>query len=957
MVSQASIAPLAMGWFQRLSNTAGPFPASGEADNGEPVQVELYIDGSWVDITAYVMVRDTSGNISISRGRRDEGVTAEQSTCQMTLNNRDGRWSPRNPTGVYYGRIGRNQPVRVSVPNGLGGKSYRFQGEISVWPQTWDTTGTDVSTEVEGSGILRRLAQGPSAVYSVIREAISGLSSEVLQAYWPCEDAEGSTSIASALVTGSPMVFDGSPELAAFTQFGASDPLPTMTNAGMTGGVAKYDMTSVTEYQLRCLLAVPEGGVSDTDVISRLTFSEFDAMVFMDIIFNDPPGGLGSFGGPGTLTVLPKDVDQAILATGGTNSLTLDVRGRLLLLSLEVSNSGANLSVTLRVLDLLNNVEDSCTATLVGVNVSRVLSVGMAPETLSSTAGAADMAVGHVTLQTVITPVTELGRALEPSGEAAGRRIQRLCDQENIAFESVGDLDDTVAVGGQDRQNPLSLMQECELADTGMLYESMPVIGLGYRTRASLVNQDAQLTLNYAGFNLSEGPTPVEDDRYIQNQITVTVGEVSQTYAETSGTLSTALPPTGVGVYGTDLTLNLADSGEALSQAAWRVHLGTVDEPRYPEISVNLAHSSFVSNPALKQAVLGLRQGDRIVVQSLPSWLPPGDISQIILGFSETITRFEHRLTFVCAPASPYQAGVFDSASAVVDTDGSELAAGASSSATTIDVRPSAGYGGLWTTDSSNMPFDVRAGGEVMRVTAVTPWLSDVFNRSSSSSWGTADTGQAWQATGGSATDYSVSGGVGLHTLTTVTTTRRTYVDTVYVDFDYYLDVSTSATATGGSLFGGLTGRYIDSSNTHYARMEFSTANVLTLTLRQFFDGSESVLGTYVLPDTYVAGTYYRIRFKAEGSSFKAKAWLATDVETPEWQISVTSTGITETFFFGTRSSASSANTNVNPVVQYQNARIVNPQKFTVTRSVDGVVKAQTAGTDLRLAYPTFVSL
>lgn len=952
------IAPRVMAWQRRLGGNAGPLSASGEASNENPVQVEILIDGVWIDITSYVMVRDNNGNISVTRGRRDEGSQTDQSSCHLTLNNRDGRWSPRNPSGTYFGKIGRNTPVRVSVPNGYGGKSYRFQGEMTSWPQSWDPTGTDIWTEGEAAGILRRLSQGPPPAGSIIRNSVLAGPLSPLKAYWPCEDPEGSVNIASALTNGSAMEIIGTPTLASYTGFGSSDPLPDLTNGSLSGGVALYSMTSVTEYQLRYLMAIPKGGITDTDTVSRLVFPDGGTIRYMDVIFNDPPGGLGSYGGPGTLTVIVRDGDENELATGGTKSLTLDVRGRQLLVSLEVSNNGANLAITLRVYDVVNGIEDSAAATFVSTNVTRVTRIIMAPSTLSSSVGAADTAFGHITLETDITPITSLGRGLSPAGEAAGRRIERLCAESGISFESLGDLDDTAAMGGQERLNPLSLMQECEDADDGMLYESMPMIGLGYRTRNSLCNQDAQLTLSYSGFNLSEVPIPVEDDRYIQNQVTVTIAGVSATYAETAGTLSTELPPTGVGVYGQDVTLNLEDTGEALSQAAWRVHLGTVDEPRYPQIAVNLAHSSFTSNPALKQAVLGLRQGDRIVVQNPPSWLPPGDIDQIILGFDETITHFEHRITFICAPASPYRVGVVDQSSFILDTDGSVLAAAASSGATALDVKPAEGLSGLWTTDSSNMPLDLRVGGEVVRVSDIGPWLDDTFTRSVSGGWGTADSGQSWSVSGGTVgTDYSTNGTAGVHVLTSVNVSRRSFTDTVYTDFDYYVDVTTSATATGGSLFGGPTGRYIDSSNMYTARLEFTTANAIQLSLRKFVGGTETLLGSYDMPNTHVAGTYIRVRLRAAGVSIMAKSWLATEPEPGTWFISATDSSITTTSFFGTRSIAASGNTNVNPEVRYDNLQVVNPQTFTVTRSINGITKAQVAGEDIRLATPTVISL
>lgn len=954
-----SIAARTMAWRRRMGGIAGPLSASGEASNGDPVQVELYINGTWVDITAYVMVRDNGGNITVTRGRRDEGSTTEQSSCQLTLNNRDGRWSPRNPTGVYYGHIGRNQPVRVSVPNGLGGKSYRFQGEISAWPQAWDPTGTDVWSEVEGSGILRRLAQGPIRDVSLLRTVISAISASNLLAYWPCEDPAEALEVASGKVGGKAMELYGAVQLATYTQFGASDPVPTLTEASLIGPVTPYDTTSVTATQFRYLLAIPVDGVADVDVVSRLKFLDADAMVYLDVIFNDPPGGVGSYGGEGTLSVIARDGDQAEIG-GGTQSLTMDVRGRQLLTAVELSNSGANLSITLRVLDLVTGDTDSADLTVGTASVSRVTQAIMGPETLASAAGADGLVVGHVYLQPLITSITDLGVSSSPSGEAAGRRVQRICGEEGIAFESVGDLDDTASMGGQDRLNPLSIMQEAETADDGMLYESMPMLGLGYRTRQSLCNQDAQLTLNYTGFNLSEIPTPVEDDRYIQNRVTVTVRGVEATYSLTVGELSTAQPPTGVGVYGTDITLNLENTTDGQSHAAWRVHMGTVDEPRYPQISVNLAHSTFTDNPALKQAVLALKQGDRILVQNVPSWLPPGDIDQIILGFSESITHFEHKITFTCAPASPYSVGFLDTTTAIVDTDGSELASDATSVATSFVVKPSLGQTGLWTTDTSNFPLDVRLGGEVARVTTITDWLSDTFTRVTANGWGTPDIGSAWSLVGGGvASDYATNGTAALHTLSTVDVTRRSSVTATSPDFDIYCDITTSALATGDSMYGAVCGRMESSSNLIMCRLEFTTANTINMTIRKIVADTQTGITSMTLTNTHVAGTFIRVRFQGIGTAFKAKAWAAaTESEPIEWMLTGTDASLTTADQIGTRSIRVTANTNLATVsVQYDNFRVVTPQTFTVTRSVNAVVKGQSAGEDLRLANPTIVSL
>jgi hypothetical protein len=961
----AVVAPFVAAFRRRLGNLPGPARTSGEASNGEPVVVELWVDGVWVDISSYTLVRDDSGSIRLTKGIRGEGSQTDHATSDPQLRNTDGRFSPRNPVGPYFGLIGRNTPIRYSVPDGNGGKSYRLWGEVSDWAQDWERSGNDVWTEIEVSGIIRRLAQGPAPERSVIYNGITDPELTGLRAYWPCEDPSGATTLASALTNGSPMTISGSPALASYNGFGASDPLPVITDTALTGGVARYDMTSVTQYQVRFLLAVPAEGLSDMDVIARIALDPGAYNLrYLDVHYNDPAGGLGPFGGLGTLTLRPMDGDQADIAHSGTQNLTGDVRGRLLRVSVEVSNNGTALAATLRTLDLVSGVTDAATLGIVGTNVTRVLYVAMGPSTLNDSAeGCPGAAVGHITVQTTVTAIDDLGRTLQPNGEPAGRRIERLCAQEGIPFQWVGDLDDTAAMGGQDKANPLTLIRECVEADGGMLYETTTALGLGYRTRASLYNQDPAVVLDYAGYNLAQVPVPVEDDQRIANRVTVTVGGVSQTYEETEGRLSTALPPAGVGVYGpSDVGLNLATSDAAtlLDQAAWRVHLGTVDEARHPQISVNLAHSSFVDNPALKRAVLALRQGDRIQVTNPPAWLPPDTIDQLVLGMEETLTHFEHRITFLCAPASPYTVGVLDTDDARLDTDGSELVTAVDSSATALVVAPSAGVTTLWTTDSAEFPFDVRMGGEVMTVTNITPWLSDTFTRSVSNSWGTSDVGSTWSTVGGgAASDYSVNGNAGVHVLSTLDVTRRTAVTAVSPDFDLYCDITTSALATGSSLFGAVTARMQDSGTMYMARLEFTTANTIALYMRRLLADVGTDLGTYTIPVTHVAGTYIRVRFQGIGPALKAKAWAAADpVETPVWNIEVTDSAISQPHTIGTRSIRTTGNTNAASVeIRYDNYRVVSPQTFTVTRSVNGCVKSHAAGSDVRLANPAYLAL
>jgi hypothetical protein len=107
-------------------------------------RVEMFLNSAWTDITPYVYYRDM---IEITRGQSGEGAQTETSSCRMTLNNRDGRFSPRNPEGAYYGQLGRNTPIRVSID---AAKSYlSLPGGASDGATTPDAAALDITGDID----------------------------------------------------------------------------------------------------------------------------------------------------------------------------------------------------------------------------------------------------------------------------------------------------------------------------------------------------------------------------------------------------------------------------------------------------------------------------------------------------------------------------------------------------------------------------------------------------------------------------------------------------------------------------------------------------------------------------------------------------------------------------------------------------------------------------------------
>ncbi|MFD5564534.1 hypothetical protein [Kitasatospora griseola] len=705
-MSRAHVAPLAAGWQRRLGGQAGPLgpvsAGSGESPTGQ-LLVELFVDGLWTDITPYVMTRDGSGSVSIARGQPDEGASLDPARCTFQLNNRDGRFSPRNPSSPYFGKLGRNQPLRVSVPSG-NDRSYRFWGEVSSWPQRWDVTGADVWVDVEASGPLRRFGQGQAQIGSTLRVALAGgEATNPVVAYWPCEDSTDSTSIASA-ITGIPnLTISGAPSLASFTAFACSTPLPVMHASGtFAASIPAYPAQVAT--MLRLLVAIPATGA--TNNIPLCYVNGTGSIKAWDVYYSTAGGG--------TLGLRGRDVTGYIVYDSGASGFALN--GQLAQISVELVQNGPDINCALNTSIIGQSGIAGPASTASGQTVGSLTYIAIG-------GASADTAVGHVRIQTASAAPTDQSELMQQlaayAGENAADRVRRLCGLVGMDFELVGASSDTVAMGAQTSNTVSALIDEAVLADGGRLFERTTAAGLGYRTRVSMENQAPGLTLSYAAANLAQVPSSVDDDQHTRNDIVVTRrGGSSARATLADGAMSVLPPPGGVGRYDTAVTLTTQTDDSLVDQAGWRLHLGTTDEARYPQIAVNLAHPSFTSSSTLRGAALALRSGDRLAITSMPAW-SPDDVSQLVLGWTESIDHFQHRIAFNCQPESPYRVAMFDSSTyGRLDTGGSSVAVAAGPSDTAIQVATLTGP--LWTTASGDFPFDVVIAGERVTVTNIT---------------------------------------------------------------------------------------------------------------------------------------------------------------------------------------------------------------------------------------------
>jgi hypothetical protein len=662
------------------------------------VKFEAFIGGAWTDITAYTLSRD---DLEITRGRPDETATVDPSSCRFTLNNRDGRFSPRNPTSPYYGQIGRNTPLRVTV-----GGSVRFSGEVPAWPQQWDTTGRDVWVPVEAAGIMRRLGQGSKALKSALTRYVP--LQPTVRAYWPMEDLGGSRSFASGLSGGRPMLA-AARGLAFASQDGppGSDTLPTWQQNGSAYG---FVPSTSAPWRVDWVFLMPDAPASGgREMIAIFTSSDAAYRWFMACSSTD-------------LWIECENDTGTSVHTSSTVTIPADFYGSWWRCFLSVRQSGASVAYIGGVTGMDGTVAASWAATVAGTrSAGKPQRVGLF---ITSTD---ERSIGHITVGT-----DNSGATLDPydtayngfSGETAGDRFTRLCGEEAVTSAIVGSAADTARMGPQRPGILLELLQECADADQGILYEPRDTLGLTLRTRTSLYSQAATLALIYTAGVFGSVPGPVDDDQAVRNDVTATRQDGSSYRATLdTGALSTQAPPAGVGVYDEQITVNVENDSDLSQVAGWRLHLGTIDEARYPQLDLSLVSPGFALSPVLTAAAADLDIGDRLTISNLPAWIPPGLVTQLAQGFTEAITDggYARHIFVNCTPESPYQVMMWESAISATgwkwDTAGSELAAGITSTATSLSVATTSGP--VWTDDNAEDGFDIMVGGERMTVTDV----------------------------------------------------------------------------------------------------------------------------------------------------------------------------------------------------------------------------------------------
>lgn len=619
-------------------------------------------------------------------------------------------------SGVATGNT-NTKPVVYSYDN-FEVRSLRASMEFASLKPRWDESHRIKWVEAEASGIFRRLTRGNQPLKTAIRRYVERTAADYdLLAYWALDDDKNAETARLTAGQGDDAVFTnqliGFSSVSAARVCGRGDLGPWLRPAALCQATAAFLMGvgsaggSVTSWTTHAVLAFDGLYTSSAVAIDSITVQVQTA------VYN--------LGNPDVWFVnFTSDTGELVLGTSDLTTSTVSAGalfdGNPHLVTLRVAQDGADCDMSVYVDGTLMGSVTQTTLTNTRPNLVVFASIGGESRRRS---------LGHFPVYEGDGPPLNdlLDAMLGHAGETAGRRLERLCSQEGIAFMAYGDLDETAAMGPQGPETIMTLLGECADADQGLLFESRGHLGVAFRTRRSLYNQDTMLALDYSAQQVKPPLAPAADDKATVNVVTAKRkdgGEYTDT--QTTGPLNVNNPwddPDGVGVYDDQITVLVQHDEQLGDVAGWRRNLGTTPEERYAGLTVDLKAEAVAGDDELGVAVLSVGVGDRLVIESLTAADIYDPIDQLVLGTTETfLDQTQHAVTFNTVPASPYRVFVLeDAVLGRLSTDDSDLDAGIDDDDLTASVA-----GDLWTTTAlfpDDFPLNVVINGEVIEVSGI----------------------------------------------------------------------------------------------------------------------------------------------------------------------------------------------------------------------------------------------
>lgn len=668
----------------------------------QDVAVEIYYDGAWHNIVADDDVL-TAQPITIKRGQPEESAGLRPASIVAKLANDDDLYRTSNPESPLYGKAGRNTPLRVTV-----GDSVRGQAAVAVWRcgQTRDFRAYprrgSAWCDIEAYGILARLAQWTRAIEAPMTRWLKADTDSV--GMWPLDDggagiAVGNASLAQVIPDSADVgladvdevTFRGDPGPA-----GGAECLVVRSGASGAEVAGRFfrHPHSGWQYLFHFRLAEnPPDGTYRTLFFNRLTNANTvewkvnNANFLVDIL---SPGGtsLFSVAGSHSGTVLTGWVRARLKVTVSGGTVTVEPAW--------YGQDGITWGYS-------GTYSATSTGALMDWNLRNDFSFDVAYSTVYGT--------------TDTSLVLDTGQAVDSfdgfRGERTSARWFRLLSTENgLPYEYRGDFLDVSLMGPQRPGSLDAQLIEIQTTEDGLIFDAIDALQPVLLLRNARLNQTPALTLVPTDF--PQLPEEVTDDLVVANIVTAQQNNgASITTRDDTSPLGTQDPPDGAGEYRHTVDVNVADETTDLPQHAnWWLRRLTVNLPRYPQVTLNLAAA-----PHLVDAVDAMDIGDVIEITGFRE----NTIRLTVLGWTETIYTHRRMITFNTVPDQQFVVGEYSPTTRDerADSRSTVLKAAAAIGATAVTFRTT-DVGDVWRPGTNaNGLYDVYIEGERLMVTSM----------------------------------------------------------------------------------------------------------------------------------------------------------------------------------------------------------------------------------------------
>jgi hypothetical protein len=535
----------------------------------------------------------------------------------------------------------------------ISGRDYRLHAELSSIAPTVAVSGSQAKAQATLSGRLRRMQQGQAQpVLSPMTRALLAASGDLAcVALWPCEDPAGSPSLASAIPGVPALSFATAnlPALADSSPFGAATlPLPQVDSSAWTATIPSYTSGGAIVVRFAADIGTATLPTDETYGLPLVAIGNTGTVPLVTMVLQTGAGTVGLIGYNGST----QEFNSGIVGPEGTPNTA----AAPLYWSMECTASGGTVTWKLICMGPGEAAQTVYTHSYSGtVGDITAIYVNGGNDALT------DTILGMISVQSAWEPITDYAGPLGAyAGELAATRFRRVCSDESIGCRIIGPDAGSAAMGPQPAATVLAILQDCALADGGLMFEPRTALGAGLRTKASMLAQPAAVTLSFTTANLPGSFQLLDDDQIVINDVTASNGVTDTggvTLAEMQGVRYTlddgspksiSEPPVGVGTYATTVTLNVATETALATAAEWYVAARTPDAARASGLTAD-----FGTPGAPVTDIARLRPGDLVVVQDPPDTYQSADIEQLQQGATETFGP-GRQIAWDCIPALPW---------------------------------------------------------------------------------------------------------------------------------------------------------------------------------------------------------------------------------------------------------------------------------------------------------------